>query len=61
MFKALKEYNEMVMKPSTKWLKRHWKGYSIFLLATCAAPVIYEHRCMKKAALEYAFIEANNK
>lgn len=29
MMRALKEYNEMVMRPSWKWLRRHWKGYSV--------------------------------
>lgn len=31
MMRALKEYNEMVMRPSLKWLKKHWKGYSVFV------------------------------
>lgn len=54
MFKALKEYNEMVMKPSNEWMKRHWKGYSIFLLASFMAgfvsPAIYERVIWKKRA-----------
>ena len=32
MMRALKEYNEMVMRPSWKWLKKYWKGYSVFVL-----------------------------
>lgn len=32
MMRALKEYNEMVMRPSWKWLRRHWKGYSVLLV-----------------------------
>ena len=30
MMNALKEYNEMVWKPSWKWLKKHWKFYTMF-------------------------------
>lgn len=32
MMRALKECNEMVMRPSWKWLRRHWKGYSVLLV-----------------------------
>lgn len=41
MFKALKEYNEMVFKPSCKWMKRHWKGYSVFTLVVYAISFAY--------------------
>lgn len=44
MFKALKEYNEMVMKPSIKWTKRHWKGYSIYCLVVYAISFAYVKR-----------------
>ena len=27
MREALKEYNESVLKPSMKWISKHWKGY----------------------------------
>lgn len=39
MFKAIKEYNEMVMKPSMEWLKKHWVGYSVFTVVVGAACV----------------------
>ena len=32
MMRALKEYKEMVWNPSWKWVKKHWKGYSVFVL-----------------------------
>lgn len=41
MMNALKEYNEMVMKPSWKWLKKHWKGYSILLIITMLVEFIW--------------------
>ena len=38
MKKAWKEfwsdYNEMVLKNSNKWLKKHWKGYIILCIAS---------------------------
>lgn len=38
MLKELKEfvtdYNEMVLKPSEEWTKKHWKGYSVLCVAT---------------------------
>lgn len=32
MINALKDYNEMVWKPSCKWIKKHWKGYVFFIV-----------------------------
>ncbi len=41
MMRALKEYNEMVMRPSWKWLKKHWKGYSVLLVISMIAPYLW--------------------
>ena len=41
MMKALKEYNEMVMRPSWKWLKKHWKGYSVLLVISMIVPYLW--------------------
>lgn len=41
MMNALREYNEMVMKPAWKWVEKHWKGYSVFLLICMTVPYIY--------------------
>lgn len=30
MMEALKEYNEIVWKPGWKWVRKHWKGYTVF-------------------------------
>lgn len=27
-----KDYNDMVVKPQTKWMKLHWKGYILVLI-----------------------------
>lgn len=53
MLKELKEfstdYNEMVLKPSIEWIKKHRKGYSVF----CAAIFIIS----EAAALAYIKIK----
>lgn len=41
MMKALKEYNEMIMRPSWGWLKRHWKGYSVFCAIVMVVPYVW--------------------
>lgn len=38
MIRALNEYNEMVMGSSWKWLKKHWKGYSVLLVISMFGP-----------------------
>ena len=32
MLKAMKDYNETCLKPSLGWIKRHWKGYTLFVV-----------------------------
>ena len=41
MMRALKEYNEMVMKPSWTWLKKHWKGDSVLLAISMIVPYLW--------------------
>lgn len=41
MMNALKEYNEMVCRPSWKWMKKHWKGYTVFLVISVVGPYIW--------------------
>lgn len=43
MFKAIKEYNEMVMKSSMEWLNKHWVGYLVFTIAVgaCVGAGVY--------------------
>lgn len=41
MMKALKEYDEMVMRSYWKWLEKHWKGYSVLLVIWFAGPYIW--------------------
>lgn len=37
MFKeAMKDYNETCWKPSLGWIKRHWKGYTLFVVSVYA-------------------------
>lgn len=36
MLKAMKDYNETCLKPSLGWLKRHWKGYTLFVVGIYA-------------------------
>lgn len=53
MMRALKEYNEMIWRPSWKWLKKHWKGYSVFLVILMIVPYIWFYRssiteCIKR-------------
>ena len=31
MIKALKEYNNEVMKPALRWTGRHWKGLLLYI------------------------------
>lgn len=38
---ALKDYKEMIWKPSWKWLKKHWKGYSVLLVICMVVPEIW--------------------
>ncbi len=41
MMRALKEYNEMVMRPSWKWLRKHWKGYSVLLAVSMVVSCLW--------------------
>lgn len=41
MMKALKDYGEMVWKPSWKWVVKHWKGYSVLLVVLMVIPYIW--------------------
>lgn len=36
-----KDYYEMICKPTWWWLKKHWKGYSVFLIICYALPFIW--------------------
>ena len=36
MKKAMKDYNETCLKPSLGWIKRHWKGYTLFVVGIYA-------------------------
>ena len=61
MLKELKEfatdYNEMVLKPSGEWRKKHWKGYSVLCAATFvisgAATLAYIKIKEKKESEQY--------
>lgn len=41
MMNALKEYNEMVWKPSWRWMKKHWKGFSVFYITVMLVEFIW--------------------
>lgn len=41
MMRALKDYNEMVWRPSWKWMKKHWKGYSVLLVISMIVPYLW--------------------
>lgn len=61
MLKELKEfatdYNEMVLKPSGEWTKKHWKGYSVLCAATfvtsAVGTLIYIKIKEKKESKQY--------
>ena len=36
MKKAMKDCNETCLKPSLGWIKRHWKGYTLFVVGIYA-------------------------
>ena len=36
MKKAMKDDNETCLKPSLGWIKRHWKGYTLFVVGIYA-------------------------
>lgn len=40
MLNALRDYNHMVIKSSGKWLRKHWKGYSVFLVMRFVLPFV---------------------
>lgn len=41
MFKEFwTDYNEMVIKPQNEWLKKHWKGYTVFYAVTFVAGAV---------------------
>ena len=31
-----KDYNDMCVEPQTEWMKKHWKGYVLMLVASYA-------------------------
>ena len=41
MMRALKDYNEMVWRPSWKWMKKYWKGYSVLLVISMIVPYLW--------------------
>lgn len=41
MITAIKEYNQEVLMPCMKWIKRHWKGYFIYAIVCMTAPILY--------------------
>lgn len=41
MMNALKEYNETVCRPAWKWVGKHWKGYSVFLVICMLGPYVW--------------------
>lgn len=41
MMNALKEYNEMVWKPAWRWMKKHWKGLSVFYITVMLVEFIW--------------------
>lgn len=41
MIKALKEYNNEVMKPALRWTGRHWKGFLLYILLIYIAPALF--------------------
>lgn len=49
------DYNEMVLKPSMAWLKKHWKGYLLMTAAIGAAEIAWFCRDDIKDALEEKF------
>lgn len=58
MIRALKEYNETVMKPSWNWMKKHWKGYSVFVISMVAVECIYFYWSNIKAYIRNKFKKA---
>ena len=36
MEKAMEDYNETCLKPSLRWVERHWKGYTLFVVVIYA-------------------------
>lgn len=34
------DYNEMVLKNSDRWLKKHWKGYTVLCIVSFFIPFI---------------------
>lgn len=41
MFKKFwTDYKEMVIEPQNEWLKKHWKGYTVFCAATFVAGAV---------------------
>lgn len=34
------DYKEMVVKPQNDWLKKHWKGYTVFCAAMFVAGAV---------------------
>lgn len=49
MIKMWKDYYEMVLKPSFKWLKLHWFGYVIW----CLICLIISFGCIFFGCLHY--------
>lgn len=46
-----KDYNDMIVKPQTKWMKLHWKGYILMLVTFFAGGYaigkVYENKVNK--------------
>ena len=52
------DYKEMVLKPNNEWLKKHWKGYTVFCAAIFVVSAVGTYTYIrvkdKKEAEEYA-------
>lgn len=42
MMSVLRDYRTMVVRPQLSWIKKHWKGYTIFLIIVFIASFVYE-------------------
>lgn len=40
MIRAMKEYYGDVLKPEAGWIRRHWKGYAVFMILLAAAEML---------------------
>ncbi len=58
---AWKEYKEMVWMPSWKWVTKHWKGYSVFLIICGAAPYVWLYWDRIKTYIKGKFMESGER